>query len=685
VKLEFIEICGFRGFRNHVRIEFGAGFTVIAGRNGVGKSTVFDAVEFAITGGIAKYSVEKAAKESLSDYLWWRGDGVPEAHFVALSFVDDEGVRFRIRRTRESGSDTSEQQIVSMLCVGTAPELALTQLCRTSIIRDEWIAALSLDLTETERFDLVRSSLGGQEGLDFSSRAQRIASSVGEAHSRSEAEYSSSRLALSREVAALSEAMDVASRAGDVSSAMRLIAEVAGEGDGGQVDIEMARAALVSRRAQISDFARAMALVQEASDLKKKISSFDEMRRRAEAEAMLVAAIGAMSSAERALEEAKGRYLVEEKANVQASSLAVLIDHGASLGLHDGACPLCAAPRSEDEFEDGIELARERLRKASDEVALARENLKQADEANKAAHREYARADEQWNEINELSSRFRTKEQESVDLLIRLNLDPALSDKPDALEGQFQIARELIIQLERAILTLEASLAVSRISELQARVEIARSALDLAAERLSRSQGALSKAREIERQAKRINGEIVDERLAAISPLLNELYQRLRPHADWRTIEYSIRGDVRRFLSLKVGEGLNPQFVFSSGQRRAAGLAFLLSVYIARSWARWKTLLLDDPVQHIDDFRALNLVEVLGALRLEGRQIVCAVEDTALADLMCRRLLSNTEQQGRRYDLDLGPDGATVVASTSDISPAPMGLLRVASDSQLSA
>ena len=187
---------------------------------------------------------------------------------------------------------------------------------------------------------------------------------------------------------------------------------------------------------------------------------------------------------------------------------------------------------------------------------------------------------------------------------------------------------------------------------------------------------AVTSAREIERSVKRVSAEIIDERLAQISPMLNELYQRLRPHADWRTIDYSIRGDVKRFLSLKVGDGLNPQFVFSSGQRRAAGLAFLLSVHLARAWTPFRSLLLDDPVQHIDDFRALHLVEVLAALRLDRRQIICAVEDPALADLLCRRLVSTINEPGRRYDIDFGPDGATSVLSTADVPPMPVGVLR---------
>jgi chromosome segregation protein len=50
MRLDYVEVCGFRGFRDKVRIDFGGGFTVITGRNGVGKSTLCDAVEFAITG-----------------------------------------------------------------------------------------------------------------------------------------------------------------------------------------------------------------------------------------------------------------------------------------------------------------------------------------------------------------------------------------------------------------------------------------------------------------------------------------------------------------------------------------------------------------------------------------------------------------------------------------------------------
>ena len=86
--------------------------------------------------------------------------------------------------------------------------------------------------------------------------------------------------------------------------------------------------------------------------------------------------------------------------------------------------------------------------------------------------------------------------------------------------------------------------------------------------------------------------------------------------------------------------------------------------------------MLDDPVQHIDDFRALQLVEVLSSFRQVGRQIVVAVEDEALADLLCRRMLSTAEQGGRRYTIDFNERGAANVTARLDIPPMAPGILR---------
>jgi chromosome segregation protein len=90
---------------------------------------------------------------------------------------------------------------------------------------------------------------------------------------------------------------------------------------------------------------------------------------------------------------------------------------------------------------------------------------------------------------------------------------------------------------------------------------------------------------------------------------------------------------------------------------------------LSRPWCALQTLLLDDPVQHIDDYRALNLVEVLSTIRRTGRQIIVAVEDNALADVLCRRLRSDAMDLGRRFDLGTANNGSAIIEKKTDMFP----------------
>jgi len=677
MRLNFMEACGFRGFRDLVRVNFGRGFTVITGRNGVGKSTVCDAVEFAITGSIDKYAVEKAAKERLSDYLWWRGEGVPKAHYVTASFVDDNGKPFTITRTRESGSNRSSEEIQDALCRGPAPDDALRQLTRTSIIRDEWIAALSLDLTETERFDLVRSALGALEGSEAGSRAKEVVAAAEAAHSKDEAAYEVARSRLADRLTLQSETQASLSRSGDVSAALQVITAAAPDAPPElTARLTAGRNALVNRRARLGRMDEALQLGREVAAAQAAYNAHAAAADREAASAAHEAAQREHQSAQQALSDAEQRLVREEAMDATAASLSLLVEHGERLGLHDDHCPLCAAHRTSDEFATGLAAARRRIASLASGVQDARDALATVkDNARQRSLAFHAAADAVQAHVRE-RRRLLDQEAAHVDFYTQWGLDHRFIHDSGGLEQAISIERDRLIDLERALIVLEASQAVSRISSIENNISALRNDIEKLANAVSQSQSAVTAAREIERSVRRVSAEIIDERLAQISPLLNELYQRLRPHTNWRTIDYSIRGDVRRFLSLKVGDGLNPQFVFSSGQRRAAGLAFLLSVHMARAWTPLRSLLLDDPVQHIDDFRALHLVEVLATLRLDGRQIICAVEDPALADLMCRRLVSTSTEEGRRLDLDLGPFGATSVVIDQEIHPMPVGVLR---------
>ena len=79
---------------------------------------------------------------------------------------------------------------------------------------------------------------------------------------------------------------------------------------------------------------------------------------------------------------------------------------------------------------------------------------------------------------------------------------------------------------------------------------------------------------------------------------------------------------------------------------------------------------MDDPVQHVDDFRTVNLAEVLAQLVAGGRQVIVAVEDRALAELLARRMPVSAPGRALRLTLGPGPKGCPAIVDRRD--PVPM-------------
>jgi hypothetical protein len=104
----------------------------------------------------------------------------------------------------------------------------------------------------------------------------------------------------------------------------------------------------------------------------------------------------------------------------------------------------------------------------------------------------------------------------------------------------------------------------------------------------------------------------------------------------------------------------------------------LFAVFLSRPWCKLKTLVLDDPMQHIDDYRALHLVEVLSSVRQSGYQVICTVEDSALADLLCRRLRSSDTSTGVRIELVYRAGLGVELKDLVNVPPLPSRVLTAA-------
>src|SRR5258708_5337700 len=174
MKMEFVELAGFRGFRDKARFDLASGFTVLCGRYGTGKSTLLDAVDFAITGTINKFSVKGPRGGGLDEHIWWVGGGKAEAHYVSVGFVSDSGERFVVNSSRERGADTEPQDIIERLfSKGSAKRASIETLMQTTLVRDELIASLSMDLPDQARFVAVRTAIGSMGGPTIPSELRR--------------------------------------------------------------------------------------------------------------------------------------------------------------------------------------------------------------------------------------------------------------------------------------------------------------------------------------------------------------------------------------------------------------------------------------------------------------------------------------------------------------------------------
>jgi chromosome segregation protein len=658
MKVAYVDLSGFRGYRNRIRLDFADAFTIIDGRNGVGKSTVFDAIEFVLTGTVSKYDSAKASGETIKDYLWWTGEGAaPKARYVEVGFHDDDQL-ISLKRTEfdEPNAEQIQRITAGLVDQSLVPSNApLQQLCATTIIRDEHIASLSLDLKETDRYALLRDALGANDaeawikrGADLAAAAKKRTSAAQNDVTTTNAELAAS----ARRVDEIRANLIAESAIAEASARLRQFAGTELPPDRLSGPVRQRIADLTLSITSLFELASQAELI--GSDRQRLTSLGDAVEEATERRVAAEAALSAIEPSETTMSSALA---------AAAKNIVDLVALGRKIGLQDGQCPLCAKGQSHDEFVHGISVA-ETVARRLDEAA-AREA--ERDQRKKAAEQELSVAASHLETV--LATRTATLTRIAAFEEARKKIGVSDDATATAIRQQANHLREILDQAQRDLRVLDTLRFNSELERAQKIASEVTARLSRAQDRLGRAQKAEAVAQAFHDAARRAAAETLDIRLDRVLPLMSELYQRLRPHPIWKDIEYSIRGDVRRFLKLQVGEDLNPQFIFSSGQRRATGLAFLLSINISLAWSKWRSILLDDPVQHIDDFRAVHLAEVAAQLVSEGRQIVCAVEDSALADMLCRRLPITALGQAKRITLGVDDQGALAKIDEKLLAP----------------
>ncbi len=679
MKIKRLHISGFRGIRDEFDLEIPQGFLVICGRNGSGKSTLCDAIEFALTGTIRPTFDLREKGETFEDYLWWRGAGEPKEKIVKVDFIRDNGDVVSIERTQNN----SEVPIPKdQFChIDIAPADPIRQLIQTTMIRDEEITRFGVDLSERARFDFAKKAIAKMDFQRYIDRAQELSKLVASRIDSLNFDYKQIRERVSELTARVSSLRTEAESSGNISAAQSTIGEILGQTPTNMPDIlDQARSYLIELRVRIERSTALSRELQKIDELLKDVDTDSNKKTILNLEVQI-----RDISLKRAALQSESEKITEEIAQQEPKdpmikSLAELHFHGEKLGLSDGHCPLCGSEVSEKDYASHL-LEIDNIVKAastslSNLISNKNQIIRDLNEIDKNISMLQAQYHEKSNAKSEIEKRYQNIITHSW--IDGVSVDKGIESNLKELHKVIESARISLSKLEQAVVILEASKAFEKVVELERELTLAKEEGDKISQRIALVTKIQERVRLAQNTIQRISGEIVDEQLSEMSPLLSEIFVRLRPHVDWKEVNYRLRGDVRRFLSLNVGGelNLNPSFLFSSGQRRALGLAFLLTIHLARRWSKLKTLILDDPVQHIDDYRALHLAEVLAAIRKQGHQIICTVEDQALANLLCRRLRSKVGEEGALVNLEYKPGSGVEVKSMEFVRPLQEAVLK---------
>jgi DNA repair exonuclease SbcCD ATPase subunit len=138
--------------------------------------------------------------------------------------------------------------------------------------------------------------------------------------------------------------------------------------------------------------------------------------------------------------------------------------------------------------------------------------------------------------------------------------------------------------------------------------------------------------------------KIVASELSRIEPLLQRIYATVDPHPSFRAVNFltrTSRGHGRLWTSIAdAAEQVtveDPGVVLSSSQLNVLAVSTFLALSLAVETLPLQVVALDDPLQSLDTVNLLGLADLLRRVRA-SRQVIVSTHDERLAELLALKL-----------------------------------------------
>lgn len=254
-------------------------------------------------------------------------------------------------------------------------------------------------------------------------------------------------------------------------------------------------------------------------------------------------------------------------------------------------------------------------------------------------------------------------------------LQTVLAELTAFIQGEEATAHHLIDRLASIDTALEdLSLAGDTAAEATATLQTAKSRLSTATAQREEAERRIVVAKDLANRAQALRTAKVKQVFSEeLNSVWRELFIRLAPEEAFVpafALPPSTGGSVEAVLETLYrsgGKGGNPRAMLSAGNLNTAALTLFLALNLsAKPVLPW--LIIDDPVQSMDDVHIAQFAALLRTLKREGRQVILAVHDRQLFDYLALEL-SPAFNGDRLITIELGrsADGMTTAQWTPTV------------------
>lgn len=653
-----LTIESFRGFKNRYTFDLDASVVLLSGPNGTGKTSFFDAFQWLILGDIGR--LREARNRPNEEYVvnqYRRGESA-----VVEAVLRAPGTSITVRRSgRSAGREGSllewiegertlrgveaEERLAAHL-LGDYRSTLSQQFLSSGMLQQDAIRSV-LETKPADRYGLLRQMLGLNAIEEFEDATTRH--SAVQASAQKVAQQSMERLS-----AELQEALDrletlerrvmSSVQADEALNAVRSAIERAGLRPTEPLSVQSVAAISATAAALATEIRR---MVSEQNGIARQLEQGAPSNDSAPVDQIRTEWDAAVREHEELTRSAGAIQVALSEAEAESNAVERLV--ASALPLLTDECPVCGQSIAPD-------AVRERLLSVASDAARMEALRQDFDDLQRSLVDAARRRDE-------LAVRIRDAEESSAQ---RQRLQEALEnsrrelttvgDRFPPLQGLGPIPTEPL-ELERLADVLAAvegparAFAVLVRSQQESReLEGLRGLVGQARERFAdaereavRASQRAAGARKLDDAAKRAAVKVSERRFARIEPLLDETYFRLDPHPSFKALKLRHSVHYRRGETVPVvvdataGIEANPLLIFSSAQANIVALASFFAINWALGERALPFMLLDDPLQSMDDVNVLAFADLCRHIR-PHRQVVIGTHSSRFASLLERKL-----------------------------------------------